>query len=55
MYAFAQPIMPDGTIIEGNGVVPDIEAELDRDALLKGIDTQLEAAKNYIIKSISKK
>ncbi len=48
MYAFAQPIMPDGKIIEGNGVVPDIEVKLDRNALLKGKDTQLEAAVNYI-------
>jgi carboxyl-terminal processing protease len=55
MYAFAQPIMPDGKIIEGNGVIPDIEVKLDREALLKGTDTQLEAAKNYIINSISKK
>ncbi|MGB5750646.1 MAG: S41 family peptidase [Desulfobacterales bacterium] len=48
MYAFAQPIMPDGKIIEGNGVVPDIEVKLDRDALLKGKDSQLDAAVNYI-------
>jgi len=48
MYAFAQPIMPDGKIIEGNGVVPDIEVKLDRNALLKGKDTQLEAAVKYI-------
>jgi carboxyl-terminal processing protease len=48
MYAFAQPIMPDGKIIEGNGVIPDIEVKLDRDALLKGKDSQLDAAVNYI-------
>lgn len=48
MYAFAQPIMPDGKIIEGNGVVPDFEVKLDRDALLKGKDSQLDAAVNYI-------
>ncbi len=54
MYAFAQPVMPDGKIIEGNGVAPDIEVELDRDALLKGTDTQLEAAKDYIINGLSK-
>jgi carboxyl-terminal processing protease len=48
MYAFAQPIMPDDKIIEGNGVVPNIEIKLDRDALLKGKDTQLDAAVNYI-------
>ena len=48
MYAFAQPIMPDGKVIEGNGVKPDIEIRLDRKALLEGIDTQLEAAVNYL-------
>ena len=54
MYAFAQPVMPDGKIIEGHGVVPDIEVKLDRDALLKGTDTQLEAAKAHILNVISK-
>ena len=48
MYAFAQPIMPDGKVIEGNGVVPDIEVRLNREALLEGKDSQLEAAVNYI-------
>jgi carboxyl-terminal processing protease len=48
MYAFAQPIMPDGNVIEGNGVVPDIEVRLNREALLEGKDNQLEAAVNYI-------
>ena len=48
MYAFAQPIMPDGKVIEGNGVVPDIEVRLNREALLEGKDNQLEAAVNYI-------
>ena len=48
MFAFAQPIMPDGKVIEGNGVVPDIEVRLNREALLEGKDSQLEAAINYI-------
>ena len=48
MYAFAQPIMPDGKVIEGNGVLPDIEVRLNREALLEGKDSQLEAAVNYI-------
>ena len=48
MYAFAQPLMPDGKVIEGNGVVPDIEVRLNREALLEGKDSQLEAAVNYI-------
>ena len=50
MYAFAQPIMPDGKVIEGKGVVPDIEIKLDRNELLQGKDTQLEAAINFILK-----
>lgn len=53
MYAFAQPVMPDGKIIEGHGVIPDIEVKLDRDALLKGTDTQLEAAKAHVLNVIS--
>jgi len=48
MYAFAQPVMPDGKVIEGRGVVPDIEVRLDRAALLEGKDTQFEAAVNYL-------
>lgn len=48
MYAFAQPIMPDGKVIEGKGVVPDIEVRLNREALLEGKDSQLEAAVNFI-------
>ena len=48
MYAFAQPIMPDGKVIEGRGVVPDIKVRLDRAALLEGKDTQLQAAVNYL-------
>ncbi len=54
MYAYAQPVMPDGKIIEGHGVVPNIEVRLDRDTLLKGTDTQLEAAKAHILNVISK-
>jgi carboxyl-terminal processing protease len=54
MYAFAQPVMPDGKIIEGHGVVPDIGVTLDRNALLRGTDTQLEAAKAHILNVISK-
>ena len=51
MYAFAQPIMPDGRIIEGKGVVPDIAISLDRDELLRGNDTQLAAAINFILET----
>jgi len=48
MHAIAQFRTPDGTVIEGHGVIPDIEAKLDRNSLLKGIDTQLEEAIKYI-------
>jgi carboxyl-terminal processing protease len=48
IYVYAQTLTPDGKIIEGNGVIPDIEVKLDRDALLKGKDPQLEAALQHI-------
>jgi carboxyl-terminal processing protease len=44
MHTILQPLPSDGKIIENHGVVPDIEVGLERDALLKGSDTQLEAA-----------
>jgi carboxyl-terminal processing protease len=48
MYAFAQPMTQDGKVIEGHGVVPDIEVKLDRTLLLQGRDSQLEKAIEYI-------
>jgi carboxyl-terminal processing protease len=44
VYPVAITRLADGTILEGRGVIPDIEAELDRELLLQGIDSQLEAA-----------
>lgn len=35
---------PKGVLIEGRGVIPDVEALLSRNVLLKGRDPQLEAA-----------
>jgi len=49
MHAAFQPIASDGRIVEGHGVKPDLEIGLDRDDLLKGRDTQLEAALAYIL------
>jgi carboxyl-terminal processing protease len=46
-YPFGQSQTPDGRVLEDNGVVPDVEVGLDRDLLLQGIDTQLEAAIDY--------
>ncbi|MBN1139828.1 MAG: hypothetical protein JXM73_24870, partial [Anaerolineae bacterium] len=39
---------PNGRLLEGNGVMPDIEVELDRQQLLLGVDAQLEAAVDYL-------
>jgi len=47
-------ITPDGTVLEGHGVVPDIEVGLDRKMLLKGIDSQLDSAVKYIEKEVRK-
>lgn len=35
--------------LAGIGVVPDIEVALSFDDLIKGIDTQLEAALHYLL------
>ena len=48
MHTILQPLPADGKIIENLGVKPDIAVSLDRDALLEGRDTQLEAAIVYI-------
>jgi len=54
MYPVALICTPDGTVLEGHGVVPDIEIGLDREMLLKGIDSQLDSAIRYIEKEIQK-
>jgi len=54
MYPVAQLSTPDGTVLEGHGVVPDIEAGLDHEMLLKGIDSQLDSAVRYIEKETRK-
>lgn len=48
MYLTSQSLTPDGTVLEGHGVIPDIVVSLDRQALLEGRDTQLERAVEYI-------
>jgi carboxyl-terminal processing protease len=54
MYPVAQMAAPDGTVLEGRGVVPDIEASLDREMLIKGVDSQLEAAVRHLEKKTQK-
>lgn len=50
MYPVAQLSSPDGIVLEGHGVVPDIEVRLDREMLLKDVDSQIESAIRYIEK-----
>jgi carboxyl-terminal processing protease len=52
IYPIAQTQTADGTILENRGVIPDITVPLDRDDLLNGIDTQLEAAVQYLMSKI---
>ena len=44
IYPYGQSQAPNGWILEDNGVIPDVAVDLNRQALLQGIDSQLEAA-----------
>jgi carboxyl-terminal processing protease len=48
VYPVAVTRLANGTVLEGRGVMPDIEVALDRALLLQGRDSQLEAAINYL-------
>jgi carboxyl-terminal processing protease len=48
MYPVEQTRTADGTVLEGRGVIPDLEVPLDRAALLQGTDSQLQAAIEYL-------
>lgn len=50
VYAFGEPRTPKGVVIEGRGVIPNLEVSLTRAELLKGNDSQLNAAIEYIQK-----
>ena len=50
IYPFGQTRTMDDHILEGNGVMPDIEVNLNRKSLLQGKDAQLEAAINFLNK-----
>lgn len=49
-YAIADFRTPKGTLIEGRGVIPDVEVRLTRAVLLSGRDHQLDAAVRAIRK-----
>ena len=48
IYPTNWTITADGTVLEGHGVIPDIEIALDRHELLQGKDSQLEAAVKFL-------
>jgi carboxyl-terminal processing protease len=48
LYLTAQSLTPDGIVLEGRGVIPDIVVRPDREALLHGKDAQLDRAIEYI-------
>jgi len=50
VYAAGLPHTPKGVVIEGRGIIPDMVVELKRADLLKGKDTQLQAAIDYLRK-----
>ena len=54
MHTVAQSRTPTGRIIEGHGVVPDIEVEVDHDLLMQGHDTQLDQAIDWIKNQVKK-
>ncbi|HEY6058050.1 MAG TPA: S41 family peptidase [Candidatus Limnocylindrales bacterium] len=49
-YPYGQAQTPDGRVLEDNGVVPDIDVDLNRGELLQGVDAQLQAAIDYLAK-----
>ena len=51
MHAIADYTVPDGTRLEGRGVLPDHPAPLTRSALLEGRDPALEAAIEWITRA----
>ena len=48
-YAISDYRSPKNILIEGRGVIPDIEAKQTRKALLEGRDAQLDAAVKFIL------
>jgi carboxyl-terminal processing protease len=48
IYAYGLPRTPKGVVVEGRGVIPDLEVNLTRAGLLRGEDAQLDAALDYI-------
>lgn len=50
VFPYGQPRTPKGVVIDGRGVIPNIEVSLTRAGLLQGNDEQLSRAIEYIKK-----
>jgi carboxyl-terminal processing protease len=48
IFPVQQTRTSDGTVLENRGVIPDIEVKLDRAGLLRGVDSQMEAAVRFL-------
>ncbi|MCH8247795.1 MAG: hypothetical protein IH951_15515 [Bacteroidetes bacterium] len=48
IYPTEQKRTAEGVVLEGRGVIPDLEITLERTLLSQGIDSQLEAAITYL-------
>jgi carboxyl-terminal processing protease len=52
IYPIAELLTPEGKVVEGHGVIPDITVTLERSQLLAGIDAQLEAGIQQILRQM---
>lgn len=54
-YAFADYVSAGGRVLEGRGVIPDVEVVLSRQALLAGHDPVIDAARQWIAEQNQRK
>ncbi len=48
IYPVVEPVLADGTVVEGRGVIPDLPVAVHRRDLLAGVDPTLQAAIDYL-------
>jgi carboxyl-terminal processing protease len=49
VYPMAETVVADGTVLEGRGVIPDVEVNLTLQSLADGRDLQLQAAIELVV------
>lgn len=54
LYPIANFETPNGNLLEGKGIEPNVRIGLDRKSLLEGIDRQLQAALDYLKEDLPK-